>query len=220
MATKHVWGNLNKGNNGGSDKFYKLKAEKKNRFRPLGDPVVFYRYYVKNSEGKTLSAITDDPDNCPVAQKHGETPRKRAAVNVIDRADGKLKILEGPYSLFADINVAWDNDKVTPGSGQGGDFSVMIEIPGGDKRRTRYSVSCNGPTPVTDEEKAMIKSSGPDGRLYNLDKEFAPTPVDQIEEKLGFVAPKKASKSDDFDNDSSPVASKGASSFDDEEMSF
>jgi hypothetical protein len=58
MATKHVWGNLNKGNNGGSDKFYKLKAEKKNRFRPLGDPVVFYRYYVKNSEGKTLSAKT------------------------------------------------------------------------------------------------------------------------------------------------------------------
>ena len=35
MATKHVWSNLNKGNNGGSDKSYKLKAEKKNRFRPL-----------------------------------------------------------------------------------------------------------------------------------------------------------------------------------------
>lgn len=227
MATKHNWGNISKGGSGqGGDKWFKPKQGSKNRFRPLGDPVVFYRYYVKDAEGKNRSAITDDPDNCPISQKHDYRASKRAGINVIDRADGRLKIFEGPYNVFVDMKAAWDNDEVPPGSKDGGDFTISVDVPGGDVKRTKYRVTCNGPSPITEAEKKMIKETGPNGKLFDLDVEFKSSSPDEIEEKLGLVSPKSVTSNNSFDSDDDDFAtSKNSSkkvqaSEEDEEMNF
>lgn len=215
MATKHAWSTVKSSGGGGgggggkSDKFMKLKQNSKNKFRPVGDPVIFYRYYV-NNEGKILSAITDDPSECPVAQKHGLTPRQRGAINVIDRENGGLRILEVPVSILQDMKAMWEGD--SPGGQEGGMFGVIVEVPGGDKRKTRYKVCPFGPSPVTAEEKKMIKETAPGGKLYNLEEEFKATPVDEIEAKLGLAAPKADSS---FDDDDAPAKSKKAAADDD-----
>lgn len=226
MATKHAWGTLKSGGGGGDGRFMKLKPDSKNKFRPLGDPVVFYRYYVPSPDGKITSAITDDPEACVVTHKHGIQPRKRAAVNVIDKQDGKLKILECAYSVFADMKTMWEGEGESPGGQDGGEFGVKVDIPNGNKKQTKYKVMCYGACPVTPEEKKMIKDTGPEGKLFNLEKEFTATPEDEIEAKLGLVASSskssgKASSFEEEENDSpKKAAAKASSGGDDPEMEF
>ena len=230
MATKHAWNTINKGNGGGSggssNKFMKPVPGSKNRFRPIGDPVVFWRYYQSLPDGKFASAITDDPENCPVAQNHSIQPKQRAAINVIDRVDGKLKIYEGPYSNFVDMKTIWEGEGGSPGGADGADFGILVEVPGGDKKKTKYKVMCYGASTVTPEEKQMIKDTGPDGKLYQLEKEFQPTPPGEIEAKLGLVSTKASSKAaaSSFDDDDETPAPKGKAKAkapsSDEDMSF
>jgi hypothetical protein len=231
MATKHAWNTINKGSGGGSgggggsDKFFKPAPGGKNKFRPLGDPVVFYRYYQVLPDGKFASAITDDPENCPVAQKHNIEPKKRAAINVIDRHDGKLKIYEGPYANFVDMKTMWEGEGSSPGGADGADFGIMVDIPNGNKKLTRYKVTCYGATTITPEEKQMIIETGPDGKIYQLEKEFQPTPVNEIEAKLGLVqskssANKGSSGFDDVDDAPKKAVAKKPVAADDEDMTF
>lgn len=182
---------------GDGDKYLKLSGSTQGTvytIRPVGKPCTFHAYYVSNPEDpkKFARAFTEDPQNCIIRQKYNIEAKTRYAVNVIDRADGKLKIMEAPSSVFEKIKAWAKAAGQDPGSKNGADFQIVVKIPAnGDKRRTEYLTTPIVQTPFKDEEKDMIKSKG----LYDLEKEFAPTPQNEIENKLYGSKSKGASTS-------------------------
>jgi hypothetical protein len=175
------------GKGGGNDsKYLKLTGSIQGttyRVRPVGDPCGFYAYYIANPDDpkRFNRAITEDPQNCIIRQKYNVEAKPRYAVNVIDRADGKLKIMEAPASVFEAIKRWAKASGQHPGNRNGADFEITVKIPAsGDKKRTEYNTTPVVQTPFTDEEKAMLKEQD----LWDLGKEFAPTPQSEIEEKL------------------------------------
>lgn len=192
---------------GGADgKYLKLTGSVQGttyKVRPVGEPCSFFAYYVASPDDpkKFNRAITADPSSCIIRQKYNVEAKARYAFNVIDRADGKLKIMEAPASVIDAIKRWAKASGQHPGNKNGADFEITVKIPAnGDKKRTEYNTTPVIQTPFTEEEKEMLRSFN-DGKLWDLSEEFAPTPQDKIEEKL---YPTKAKAT------SAPVATAGA----------
>ena len=174
------------GGKGDNDKYLKLTGSTQGntyKIRPVGKPCTFYAYYVSNPDEpkKFARAFTEDPQNCIIRQKYNLEAKPRYAVNVIDRSDGKLKIMEAPSSVFEKIKAWAKAAGQDPGSKNGADFQITVKLPAnGDKKRTEYLTTPIVQTPFTDDEKEMLRSKG----LWDLEKEFAPTPQSEIEAKL------------------------------------
>lgn len=185
------WTTFNKSDKSGSGaKYLKLEAGKSYRIRPVSKPHLFFKYFVERPQGGFGQAITDQPDSCVIKKKYGEMSKQRFAVNIIDRADGVFKVLEGPMSIlkqFADWAGATGTD---PGSKDGGEFALRVECPGNDKKKTKYIVSFINYTPFSDEEKGLIKS----GSMHDLDAIYKATPQDQIEAKVYGTDEEEGSK--------------------------
>ena len=171
------------GGAGGNDKYLKLSPGTDYKIRPVGNPCTFHAYYVSSpTDPKRFNrAITEDPANCVIRQKYNVEPKTRYAVNVIDRADGKLKIMEAPPSVFDAIKSWAKAANQDPGSKSGADFEIRLVVPAsGDRKRTEYKTTPIVQTPFTEDEKEMLKAKG----LWDLEKEYAPTPQSEIEAKL------------------------------------
>ncbi len=191
MGQTVEWGDLvsgsknlgRSGSGGKDDKFLKLEGGKQYVIRPVHKAYVFYAYYIQDAKNskKFRRAITEDPDNCVVKAKHGVDAKRRFAVNVFDRADGKLKIMEAPNSVFEAIARWGKAAKTDPGGRNGADFMIDVVIPSdGDKRRTEYKVTPVGPVSLTKEEIEFITTH----KVYDLPEIFKPTPQSEIENKL------------------------------------
>lgn len=176
----------NKKGDGTGGKYMKLVGSLQGttyRVRPVGDPCTFYAYYVQSPDDpkRFNRAITEDPKNCIIAQKYNLEAKPRYAVNVIDRADGRLKIMEAPATVLDAIKTWAKASKQHPGGKGGADFEITVKIPANnDRKRTEYKTTPVVQTPWTDEESAMLKEKG----LYKLETEFAPVPQAEIESKL------------------------------------
>lgn len=174
--------NKDKGNSSGVE-YLRLEANKSYRIRPVGKPYRIFQYFIERNEsqgGGFARAYTEDANNCVVLKKTGEKARERFAVNVIDRADGKLKVLEGAVTIFKQMAVWSKNTGLDPGTKDGGDFAISVECPGNVKKNTRYQCQFLGPVPFTKEETEMLKKQG----LYKLDEIYKPTPQSEIMQKL------------------------------------
>lgn len=145
------------------------------RIRPIGDMVQFWEYMVQH-DGRWRSAITANPDECPIALKHSEKPKETYAVNVIDRADGQVKILKGPVSVFQEFYTFWKHQGKKPGGAEGGDYELKVT---GKKGRDYYQMEFLEKAPLSEEERAMALEN-----MYELEKIFKATPAEDIEEKL------------------------------------
>jgi hypothetical protein len=175
------WTSFGKGEKSGNGaKYLKLEAGKSYRIRPVFKPHIFYKYFVERPQGGFGQAITDTPDSCVIRKKYGEQAKQRFAVNVIDRADGIIKVLEGPISILKQFSTWASETGTDPGSKDGGEFAIRVECPGNDKKKTRYVVSFINYAPFTDEEKALIKS----GAMNDLENLYKATPQEQIEAKV------------------------------------
>ena len=174
------WTSFNKNDKSNSNvKYLKLESGRSYRVRPVFKPHVFYKYFVERPQGGFGQAITDAPDNCVITRKYGERPKMRFAVNVIDRADGSIKVLEGPITILKQFS-NWASETGTdPGSKDGGEFSIRVECPGNDMKKTKYMVSFINYAPFSDGEKSMIKES-----MYNLEEIYKATNQEKIEETL------------------------------------
>ena len=171
------------GAGGGNDKFLKLEPGKTYQVRPVGNPCTFHAYWVASPENpkRFNRAITDDPQNCIIRQKYNQEAKTRYAVNVIDRADGKLKVMEAPSSVFDAIKAWAKAVGQDPGARAGADFQISVVVPpGGDRKRTEYKTTPMLQTPFTDAERAMLKEKG----LYDLEEIYKATPQSEIEAKL------------------------------------
>lgn len=199
MSEYIQWGSVsNDGNGGEKSEFLKLKTGNTYRIRPVLDPVKFYKYFHKH-EGKLRTAICDKPDICPVRDKYPDLkkPSLRYAAYVIDRADGKIKILEAPQSVFRPIGSTYESTGKNPGSGtDGSDFQVKVT---GTGLATKYEVAWAGSTPLTAEERESLKEAL-DGDMKKLQKLYKVDSAEKIEEKL-------------FGTDDSEKTEAGTSSF-------
>jgi hypothetical protein len=162
-------------------KFMKLAKGSTNKIRPLGKPVVFYKFIVQH-KGKWNSAVCQDPNNCIIINKYNLTPQEKYAVNVIDRSDGQIKILEFTGSVYNKIKEVFQITKQDPGSSkEGGDFEIVSTVTMTKQGESvRYKTKFLEKTPLTDDERKKILSEG----LYEIKRIFKVTPEDKIEEKL------------------------------------
>lgn len=158
------------------------------RVRPVLYPVKFERFYNRDSDGKLHSAIAGNPEDCPVRNKYGLEPKPRYAMNVIDRADGKLKIMEFPFTVYEALKTWKDNTQREPGGKNGTDF--VVKKTGSGIKGTKWSCKCvQGITSTLwteDDLKLIDKKRG--GSVYNLREIYAATPTDKVEERLGLVS--------------------------------
>lgn len=149
-------GDKSKGNGAGA-LFLKLEPGKKYRIRLVSNPVVYYQHWepvICRSPGvdpKTQQTL--DP-----LMLTGATPKKRFAIWVFDRDDAnKLKVMDFPPSL-CDQFAEWKaNFGEAPGGPNGPDWFVKLEVPGTDRRRTKYKASNLEKAPFTEEEIRAIK---------------------------------------------------------------
>ena len=192
MTSKLDWnsvgGNKKSGTGSGSGKklknleFVKFVDGSSVNIRPLGNPIVFLKAGM-TVNGKYRSAIIEDPDSPVVKKFSNMNVNERYAVNVIDRSDKKIKIMEGPLSIFGEFKSYSEHTNENPGLSNGADFSIKAS---GDGKNRRYVTKFSSKTVLTDEEKAMIKEQG----LYDLEKVFKVVPDDELESKL-FDDPSK-----------------------------
>ena len=132
--------------------------------------------YVKcRKHFKPYRATVQDTDkaNDP-AWLAGWVPSKRYAINVIDRADGKLKILEkGPsvFKHFYSYKVDCNND---PSGKEGPDFMITVKVPMLDgepnKLKTEYTVTHLDKTPFTKEDMKVICEVDENGNVVKDEK--------------------------------------------------
>ena len=183
--TEYVqWGSVPEDSSGNGEKseFLKLKTGNKYQIRPVFDPVKFFKYFHKH-EGKLRTAICDKPDVCPVRDRHPELkkPSMRYAAYVIDRADGKIKILEAPQTVFRPIGSTFESTGKNPGSGNdGSDFQIKVT---GTGLSTKYDVAWAGSTPLTVDERNSLKEAL-DGDMKKLQKLYKVDTPEEIEAKL------------------------------------
>jgi len=169
------------GSNNGRGIFLYLKTGNTYRVRLVGGAVVFHRIFHKPADGKPRTAICEDPKNCSVLDLHKELKsQERYAIYVIDRADNKLKIMEGPKTLFLYFKQRYQSTKVKPGGPQGGDWEIKIT---GTGLMTKYTAIYLDPTPFTDDEKAILSDEFRENR-DKLAKMFTPLSDEDIEKKL------------------------------------
>lgn len=206
--------NKDKGNLNGVA-YLKLEAGKSYRIRPVGKPYRIFQYFIERNEaqgGGFARAYTEDAENCIVLKKTGEKAKERFAVNVIDRADGKLKVLEGAVTIFKQMAVWSKSTGLDPGTKDGGDFAISVECPGNVKKNTRYNCQFLGPVPFSKDETDMIKKQG----LYKLDEIYKPTPQSDIMQKLfGEPSPSKSAS-----KGSAPAASAASSLEETDDLDF
>ena len=193
--TEYVqWDSVPKSGNGEKSEFLKLRSGNTYKIRPVFDPVKFFKYFHKH-EGRLRTAICAKPDVCPVRDKHPELkkPSLRFAAYVIDRADGKVKILEAPQTVFRPIGSSLEMTGKNPGSGKdGSDWYIKVS---GKGLNTTYDVGFIEASPLTAEERDLIKEAL-DGDKAKLQKLYKIDTPEEIEEKLFGDWNKKEKSSD------------------------
>ena len=184
------WGSIAAPGTGSGVDYVKFTPGTKQILRIVGKPSKIESHWEKDAMGKSKRVICLGVE-CPIC-KVGQVPTSRYQVLVIDRADKKVKILEGGSQIFNAIKgYAMDSEYGNPMQ-----YDIRITREGAG-RETKYTVI---PSPnksdVTDEEKELIKNSK---SIEDLNK---PKTVDEIM-GLGLVC---LADNDDF-NVSAPSKS-------------
>jgi hypothetical protein len=153
------------------------------RFRLVGPHVKYYKHW------KPIVAIThpdykqDDP-----AWKAGFWPPKRFCIHVIDRADGKLKLLDKGNSVFKTFASFMTVNKINPAGKDAPDFVIKVTIPKKngkpDPRNASYEVvAAHGNSPLTPEEVKLYTDNKVD--LLSI---YQTTPLEKIHELWDAVS--------------------------------
>jgi len=159
------------------------------------------------------ATVQDDERNVDPAWQAGFTPGRRYAINIIDRADSKLKVLEKGSKVFKNFANYKSITKKDPAGKEGPNFAVVVTVPNlpngkPDKLNTDYAVMPLEAAPFTADEVKMIKEKG----LWPLAELYKSTPAEKMKEMWDAlpadkkIAPKrenKSDKTDDGDDDAS-----------------
>lgn len=141
--------------------FMRFESGKTYKVRPFGGCVEFYKLFI--AKGKP-SIIVDPGDKDEAARILSEKigreirPSYRNAMFVIDRENGKIKILEGGFQIFEAFGNWSTSSGIKPGAGQAGDWAITVTGDGvGGSNPRKYSPTYMGPVMFSDEEKKTIQ---------------------------------------------------------------
>lgn len=145
--------------------------------RPVGSPVGVYKAVLSlpNNQWRNVNVPMDDDGgptiarNHPLHVQHNVEFGAKYAINVIDREDNQLKILEGGISIFEAFRAYHEMAEKSPGGKDGADFSLEVT---GQKGKDYYKVKKHQSTTLTDEEVSFLKKEG----LYDLEEIYSETP--------------------------------------------
>lgn len=205
LAEKGSWDDFAEEDNGAAQNGVKtlyMDTSKPGKYtiRPIG-PHIKCRKIFKPYRA-TLSDADKDTDP---AWKAGFYPQKRYAINVIDRADGKLKILEKGAQVFKQLaNYKAVFGKNPSDAKEGVDFLITVTIPRlpngqPNKLKTEYAVMHIKETPLTKEEIEMVKAQ----KLWPLTEIYKSTSLEKRMEmwnalpETAKIAPKRTEGKDD-----------------------
>jgi len=160
-----------------SNTYFKLdRGETKAKFRPIGDLYIFKKYMFKYANRWRIAVCLDE-SSCPVAAKHNIVPSVRYALNVIDRRDNVIKILETSIKVVRELKVFFEKTGKAPGSVNGAQYCMSFLE---NKSRWAYTAAFSGPHALSDKDVALIKQQG----LHNIKKIYKATDPSKIEDIL------------------------------------
>ena len=202
--------------------FLKMDEEGDYKIRLVGPYVKCRKHFTPYR-----ATVQDSEKSIDPAWLAGFYPNERFAINVIDRADGKIKVLEKGNSVFKHfINYKKVFGKA-PNGKDGTDWLITVSIPVIDgkknKFKTEYTVTRLDPTPFTAEEMDKIvdkdkidpETKKPTSKLWPLKKIFRSTPAEAMKKMWDElpadkkIAPKKDYKGAEK-KASTPVVETGA----------
>ena len=163
--------------------FLRLQSGITYKIRPIYQPVRFWKYFNKK-DGRLRTAICADADTCSIRDRYPDLkkPSLRFASVVIDRADGKVKVLEAPKMVFSPLGNHMEATGKNPGgSKDGSDFQIKVI---GKGLNTRYEVTPVAVTPLTSDEMKQIQSAIGGDVKEVLSEMFKINTPEQIEKKL------------------------------------
>jgi len=184
MATEIDWNSVGGKESKSKVKFVKFSNGKTIMFRPIGKGVEFVKFFVK-TPGGARSVCVDIGDGDKAAemlsehtgQEYAATPRY--AMNVIDRDDKQIKILEGGSSIFKHFRNWVMANKVQVGSRAGGDWAITAE---GDMKARRYATTFTKNVPITEQEEEQFKALKENG--WSLDEVYKSVPLSELIETV------------------------------------
>jgi len=204
-------GNSDSGN-GRSLNFIKFSDNSTHIIRPIGKAVGFWRFWYKTAK-RYITANVQIDDSGKIIESNidelkellGCDPEQRFAINVIDRDDKQIKILQGPMTMleqFAEVSQTTGNK---PGGTKGGNWKITSK---GSGKARRYNCNFLGPEPFTKEELARINNEDKTkNEWYVLDQVFKPTPMEDVNSLIGETEKPQESKSTTELDDESVKAS-------------
>jgi len=145
--------------------------------RPVGNPIGLYKALLKlpakqpgeRDQYRNVNVPMDSEGgdtfvrNHPLHVSHNVSFQAKYAINVIDREDNQLKILEGGISIFEAFRSYHEMTEKSPGGKNAADFKLEVT---GQKGKDYYKVNKHQSTTLTDEEVEFLKNEG----LYDLEE--------------------------------------------------
>lgn len=138
----------------GDSRYLRLMGGQTYRIRIVSDLLRFYRMF-REIDGRTLTALPEERTD--IYRSIGVTVADRYATYVIDRSDGKIKVLEAPISVIRPISAHAEVVRHMPFDPEVG-FDYAIQVTGSGLN-TRYSVTPISMTPLTSYEKSIVRSN-------------------------------------------------------------
>lgn len=181
-TTGRDWSQLKKPQSGGDrTEIVRVRLDKETtRLRILGNVLPRYIRWVVTNEGKKypLECLSfdrereefsgaKDPFKEIPESVYAEKPQFAYVVNCIDRADGKLKLMDLKTTVFKQlVDYARDPDYGSPADPDNGyDITIRKEKTGPLPQNVKYTVMpSRSSTPLTEKEREL--------ELYNLDTIF------------------------------------------------
>lgn len=188
------WSQVKKPQSGGDrTEIVRIKLDKDTtKVRVIGNVLPRYVRWVTTNEGKkhpleclSFDRNTEEFTNARDPFKeisediYNEKPQFSYVVNVIDRADGKLKLMDLKTTVFKQIvDYARDPDYGSPSHPENGyDITIKREKTGPLPQNVKYSVMPGrNSTPLTDNERSM--------EPFNLDSIFKRSSYEEQKEWL------------------------------------
>lgn len=172
------------GGSGGKDKvnFVKFTAGSSKTLRPIGKAVMFYKFFMPS----TRRSVVVDPEfkndaAAKLSAHSGEEvrPTLRYAINVIDREDNKIKVLEGGQQIFEHFaNWSKGNNGAPPGGSNGMDWTISAS---GEEKNRKYTATPIRSAPLTESEISRIKEAK---EIFSLKEVFKGCPLENVIERV------------------------------------
>lgn len=163
------------GKSSGKNKFLKFESGKTYNVRPIGGGEEFYKFFV-NKRSICVDLEHKDAASKKLSAHFGTEikPQLKFAMNIIDRQDNQVKVMEFGLSIYKVISQWAMAAKQHPGGKNGQDWMITVT---GDGQNRRYGAIPIKASPLTDEEKARFE--GGKG-VFNLKEIYKAVPVDDV----------------------------------------